>query len=1574
MNTPIESLKKVQIQERLRENGLPVSGDKKTLLGRLLGVIHAPNEEEMSSGSTPIVNDHDEEEIFSDTLDHDSVPEVSNARFEGAAGGVRGATVVSPETPVSVRDLEIFRKDMLDSISTLIRAALQAPSSAPSSNATNLPTNRLTVGESPSRAPGSSGQSSEAHQIEHQNPNEFPLTTVSTQLDRPTIAQAQAQSIVSAQLFLHPNESHTSSLITRTQLDDPIPPATDPFQMDLVSNVLANSSSSTNQEIPNRAAGTSQNQEFTSQNLTNVFAPVPQYNRVAVQHAAENMPEFDPYSEFGKTKSAKIFLQKLRKLQEHFGYSDFILLEAAQQKLRGEAKRWNEESPEIYKTFAEFETDLLATYPACMTKADVMEEIFTMKRAPTEGLEAFCHRMIIVGRRAQLPDMDVAQYILKRIDHTQFLTAVACVPINSTTDLIRAVSSFVQKMPTERAAAPVRPNILKTTAASPASISEQRPNTTVEKRCWNCRGSGHTLNKCPQPQMKCTNCQRFGHLAPQCRSEKRPARVFRIDGDDGGGEDGVNFEKLVTVNGQSFQAYIDGGTRWSLIAQTVAVSLGGIQQLEQPVSAKGFAGEPVTCKTKITLQVIVDKQQYCGDLHVVDDEYLEPSQLLLGTDLLCGVGRFILIGNNKCRLLPSLAEAAESHRSHVEELLQQFQNCFSDNLTNIGVARTTSMNIELTKNEPIYQRGCRIPFAQRPIVSEMIQDLLASGIIEHSNSPYASQIVMVKKSSGEDRMCVDYRPLNAVTIKHQFPMPIIEELFTKLAGNRYFTTLDFMSGYYQIPVHEESRKYTAFDTHEGHYQFTRMPFGLVNAPSVFQACMNNLVKNVPTGEAIAYLDDVVIPSATIEEGVNRLRRFLIAVQEAGLTLRMSKCVFLAERIKFLGHNVSEDGINPGDDKVLAIRNFPQPTNIHEVRRFLGLTGFFRKFVPNYSSISKPITELTKTVNSPPFNWSDEHTAAFETLKERLCCEPVLCLYDPAKFHEVHTDASSTGLAGVLMQLESDGKLHPCFYYSRHCTFAEQKYHSFELETLAIVEFLEKYRVCLVGQHFRIVTDCAAVTTTKNTKPMIPRIARWWLKLQEFDYELVHRPGLQLAYVDAMSRAPVEPAKEAVDVTERVMRIDITTDDWVVTMQLQDDKLRHIVEVLRGSETTNESKQLHTDYVLKGNRLYRKCNDGHRWVVPNAVRWRVVKSAHDDRGHFGAEKTLGYLRKEFWFAGMRDYVKKYLQACIACSMNKKSGGATEGQLHISKTVPTPFMTIHIDHLGPFPKSTKGNAYVIAVVDSFSKYVIVKAARTTDSRAVLNMLSEMSTYFGLPTRIVSDRGTAFTSKQFSEYCTTNAIQHIKNAVRTPRANGQVERVNQMIAMFLRTTHEDDRKWDVDLRGFQWIVNSQINKTTGCCPNEIIFRYRLRAQGENQLLAALHETDEDDEHHPLPPLEDVARAMDLAKLKWKQRFDRRHKSPTKYEEQDLVLVEHIPPATGQSRKLEPRYKGPYVIKKVLGCDRYLVGDLSDIQRTQKPFESVFTSEKLKLWCSLGPEANEEDDDIDEDIHSHAEPTNEK
>ncbi|CAD7085483.1 unnamed protein product [Hermetia illucens] len=291
----------------------------------------------------------------------------------------------------------------------------------------------------------------------------------------------------------------------------------------------------------------------------------------------------------------------------------------------------------------------------------------------------------------------------------------------------------------------------------------------------------------------------------------------------------------------------------------------------------------------------------------------------------------------------------------------------------------------------------------------MIDELLKAGIIRPSESEYSSPVILVAKSDGTDRLCIDYRALNAITVKEPFPVPSVEEQVAQLAGNSFFTTLDFISGYYQIPIAESSKKYTAFATHIGQYEFNVAPFGLTNAPFKFQREIRKITSRMKR-RVVSYVDEIIIPSKNIKEGLEALDEFLGILAEIGMTLNIKKCTFLATEVSSLGHRITKEGLLPGEVKTDAIQKFPTPSNRTEVRRFLGLTSFFRRFVQGYAQIALPLTRLLKTKDAEPFTLTFLEQEAFDTLRRALYHPPILEIYDVKRQHEVHTDASSNGIA------------------------------------------------------------------------------------------------------------------------------------------------------------------------------------------------------------------------------------------------------------------------------------------------------------------------------------------------------------------------------------------------------------------------------------------------------------------------------------------------------------------------------------------------------------------------------------
>lgn len=891
-------------------------------------------------------------------------------------------------------------------------------------------------------------------------------------------------------------------------------------------------------------------------------------------------------------------------------------------------------------------------------------------------------------------------------------------------------------------------------------------------------------------------------------------------------------------------------------------------------------------------------------------------------------------------------------RSKLLTLLEKYRDCFAQSIAEIGRAKSAEMNITLIDNKPITYRPYRLSINERAKVRSIIEEMLDADIIQESHSPYSSPILLVKKKDGETRLCVDYRKLNNLTVKDHYPLPRIDDQLDRLHGCKYFTSLDLCSGYHQIPMAEGSKSLTSFITPDGQYEYNRMPFGLANAPSIFQRLMNKVLGSMRYNSVTVYLDDILIPSKTIDEGLTHLEEVLQALRDEGLTLKLKKCAFLVTSVNYLGFHITPEGVSPGKQKVKALNEFATPTDVHQVRRFLGLATYFRQFIRNFALIARPLTMLTR--KNQVWQWNSEQNEAFETLRNILMTSPVLAIFEPEAPTEVHTDASKHGVAGILLQ-KQEGKLRPIAYYSRQTTHCEKRYHSYELEVLAVVETLKKFRVYLVGKPFKLVTDCNAMKTAQTKRDLVPRIARWWLQLAEFDFTIEYRPGQRMAHVDALSRssAATESALEEVDIFQ------LEVSDWILAGQLTDNNLRDIYKVLSKNKADNaEEEHIRREYILEDGRIYKNTTEGIRWVVPHGLRRDIVRSAHDETGHFSVEKTLNKIRENYWFSGMRAYVQRYIQCCIPCLYNKKRSGAKPGYLHPIEKVTRPFHTLHLDHLGPFVKSSRQNSYIIVAVESFTKYLLLKATRTTETRNVISFLNEIIYTYGTPTRIITDRGTAFTSQKFAKFCEEAGIKHVLNAVATPRANGQVERFNRTILTALKTTIRDENRWDLDLLKIQFAINNTVNKSTGKTASELLYGYKPRATTDAMLTAEVAKTLED--RKELSVLrQEAANKISMAQQEQKKHFDKRRMVAKRYNVGDLVLTQKTHPATGTSQKLLPTYAGPFRVNAVLPNDRYEIVDMPGAHRSARAkYRNIVAVDRMKSWVPPGGLSEEDGD----------------
>ena len=455
------------------------------------------------------------------------------------------------------------------------------------------------------------------------------------------------------------------------------------------------------------------------------------------------------------------------------------------------------------------------------------------------------------------------------------------------------------------------------------------------------------------------------------------------------------------------------------------------------------------------------------------------------------------------------AEQQKQRRQLLTEFNQVFRN-------QPGQTQLAEHKIDTGSARPVRLPPYRLPQAYRSDVHQEIQEMIAHLIIEPSTSEWAAPIVLVKKKDGSLRLCVDYRRLNSASVTDAYPMPRIDDMIDQLGKASFITTLDLTRGYWQVPVAEDDRHKTAFITPFGLYQFTKMPFGLQGAPATFQRMMDRLIQGLQ-GFASAYLDDLVIYSDSWEDHLQHLREVLQRLKDAGLTAKPKKCQFAMKQCSYLGHIVGNGVVQPELDKVEAVRSFTIPQTKTNVRAFLGLTGYYRRFIPGYATIALPLTDLTKKTAPNQVRLDSECDEAFMKLRELLCSSPILQSPDFSRPFILQTDASDRGVDAVLTQRDDSGQEHPVSYYSRKLLPREQRYSTVEKELLAIKLATNAFRVYLLGRPFTIVTDHRSLEWLERLKENNARLTRWSLALQPYNFVVQHRPGKDNGNADALSR-------------------------------------------------------------------------------------------------------------------------------------------------------------------------------------------------------------------------------------------------------------------------------------------------------------------------------------------------------------------------------------------------------------------------------------------------------------------------
>lgn len=841
----------------------------------------------------------------------------------------------------------------------------------------------------------------------------------------------------------------------------------------------------------------------------------------------------------------------------------------------------------------------------------------------------------------------------------------------------------------------------------------------------------------------------------------------------------------------------------------------------------------------------------------------------------------------------------------LDKLLDTYADVFAVPTT-LPPARSCDHTIVLKEGtSPISLKPYRYQAIQKDVIESMTQELLDSGVIRNSQSAFAAPVVLVKKKDSSWRMCVDYRRLNEATVKNKFPIPLIDELLEELGGATVFSKLDLRSGYHQIRMLPADVHKTAFRTHQGLFEFLVMPFGLTNAPATFQSLMNTTFKALLRKGVLVFFDDILIYSKSMSQHLSDLQQVLDIMRHHKLFAKRTKCVFGGQSVEYLGHVITSLGVSTDPNKIDAIVQWPTPVNVKQLRGFLGLTGYYRRFIRSFGVIAKPLTELLK---KDAFSWSPAAQLSFDQLKVALTTAPVLALPDLSQPFIVETDACTRGIGAVLMQNK-----HPLAFISKALSPRQQTLSVYEKELLAIILATKQWHYYLISGHFIIRTDQKSLKHLIDQKVTTPLQHSWLVKLMAYDFEIHYKKGCENVAADALSRLQGATSFACTLLTSQSVFFSKIQQSW------QDDiNVAHLVSQLQQGESKPH-------YTWDGVLLKRKS----KLVVGNnsQLRHEIIQECHQSAmgGHSGIHATHQRLKSMFYWKGQSKDVRQFVRHCHVCQQVKTETVAYPGLL---QPLPIPlyvFADISLDFITGLPKS-RGKEVIFVVVDRLTKYAHFMALSHPFSAATVAQAFIDNVYklHGWPSTIVSDRDTIFLSAFWQEFTRLQGISVNMSTAYHPQSDGQTEVVNRCVEQYLRAmTLGRPTSWERWLSLAEFWYNTNFHSATQTTPFMALYGYapplHVPYVPRDSSVAAI---DED-----MCARESIIKllktALNNARNKMKQLADL-HRSDRSFAAGDWVYLRLHPYVQSSIRvapysKLSQKYYGPYLVLEKIGNVAY-------------------------------------------------------
>ncbi|KAL1942197.1 hypothetical protein VTO73DRAFT_6261 [Trametes versicolor] len=876
---------------------------------------------------------------------------------------------------------------------------------------------------------------------------------------------------------------------------------------------------------------------------------------------------------------------------------------------------------------------------------------------------------------------------------------------------------------------------------------------------------------------------------------------------------------------------------------------------------------------------------------------------------------------------------------HVPEKFHDYASVFSP----VEVERLPphhdefDMSIELEDGKkPPFGPLYHLSALKRQTLFDYIEENLRKGFIRRSTSSAASPVLFVRKKTGELRLCVDYRGLNAITKKNRYPLPLLDDLLDRVQGCKVFSVIDLKNAFNLIRIREGDEWKTAFRTHLGLFEYTVMPFGLTNAPGTFQAYIQDTLRDLLDIVCVVYIDDILIFSRSQEEHDEHVKLVLERLRNAGLFANAKKCEFDRSEVEYLGYVIGADGVKMHSRKLETIADWPRPSSMRDIQSFLGFTNFYRRFIDNYAQIVVPLNRLTKkSARDAPFEFPQDAVEAFESLKRAFLSQPVLRHFDPTLPSTLATDASDFAIAGVLHQPDPDGLLHPVAFFSRKLSPAEINYEVYDKELLAVVESFRDMRAWLIGTDtpVSVVSDHKNLEYFMSSRVLNRRQARWSMFLSEFNFVLSYSPGLKNP-ADGPSRrsdfAPREgddvlrtnrkvlltpyhtqhlsPQPDASSTPRESIRVSAFT---ALSADHSDFQERYKIALRADQEWRNAVQREDPSFVVKDNLVF---HDGLLYI-PLSMRTDILRSRHDSplAGHPGRRRTLTSVKRDYSWPGITTYVRKYVASCDVCGRIKIPRHKPFGILQPLDIPLRPWQGLTMDFIVKLPRS-HGYDSIWVVCDRLTRYAhFIPCNETLDAPGLAWLfLDRIVRYHGVPDSIISDRGPTFVSQFWRELSNHLQTELKHSTAYHPQTDGLTERTNQTLETYLRayvSYQQDD--WVDYLPLAEFAFNNAINLSTNQTP--FYANYGFHPSFEPRLADPISMPGAADLATRLARLHDELRAeLKNAQERQARNYNRRVSDAPTYQPGDLVwLLRRNIKTTRPSDKLDHRRLGPFPIE---------------------------------------------------------------